>query len=290
MSVKEYDPLTGHATTGHEWNGIKELNTRVPRAIWWAIGLTHLWALIIWLLLPAWPTVSTYTTGLLGVDQRIEVEQSVAAARIERSDWISQIEHANVGEILSNPELMSRVSDAAPAIFGDNCAGCHGTAATGGPGFPSLVDNAWLWGSEPDFIEETIRVGINASHPETRFSEMLAFGRDQMLSTAEIRAVARYVAELSVPTLAESNNPEGAEIFAGTCAGCHGEAGSGIVELGAPDLTDDFWIYGGSVDDIFESVWNGRRGIMPSWEERLSGADRKILAAYIVNLRLDSAG
>lgn len=93
MSVKERDPLTGHQTTGHEWDGITELNTPVPRAVWFFIIVTHIWALIAWILLPTWPLLTTYTKGLLGVDQQEQVEEAVVAANAQRADWATQIDH-----------------------------------------------------------------------------------------------------------------------------------------------------------------------------------------------------
>ncbi|QIE56025.1 cytochrome-c oxidase, cbb3-type subunit III [Pikeienuella piscinae] len=294
MSVKERDPLTGHMTTGHEWNGITELNTRVPPPIWWFIGITHVWALVIWILLPTWPLVTTYTKGLLGLDQREEVEEKVVAANVARSDWADRIADLPVDEIRADPVLMSRVNDTAHALFGDNCAGCHGADAAGGPGFPSLVDSAWLWGGDADAIMETLRVGINSQHPDTHFGQMLAFGRDGMLSRDEIRAVAAYVQTLSDAgdVAAEgaaaddeaTDAPDGAQLFADNCSSCHGEDGGGDTTLGAPDLTDDFWIYGGDEETLFQTVWGGRQGWMPTWEDRLSEVERKILATYILEL------
>ena len=146
MSVKERDPLTGHQTTGHEWNGITELNTRVPRAVWFFVIVTHLWALAVWVLMPAWPLVTTYTKGILGVDQQKQVEERVVEANAARANWAQQIAALPAENILSDPELMPRVTGTVNQLFGDNCASCHGQNAGGGPGFPSLIDDAWLWG------------------------------------------------------------------------------------------------------------------------------------------------
>ncbi len=168
MSVKERDPLTGHQTTGHEWNGITELNTRVPRAVWFFVIVTHIWALAVWILLPTWPLVTTYTKGLLGLDQREEVAEEIVLADAARADWTGRVETLPAAEIMEDPVLMARVNGTAHRLFGDNCAGCHGLDAEGGPGFPSLVDDAWLWGGDTDTIMETLRVGINATHPDTR--------------------------------------------------------------------------------------------------------------------------
>ncbi len=284
MSVKERDPLTGHQTTGHEWNGITELNTRVPRAVWWAVGITHVWALLIWLLIPTWPLVITYTKGLLGIDQQEQVQEAVVAANLSRADWAERIAETPVEAIRADPDLMARVTGTAHALFGDNCAACHGADAAGGPGFPSLVDDAWLWGGDADTIMETLRVGINAQHPDTRYSQMLAFGRDGILAREEIRTVVDYVQSLSGTPAPPDRIAAGADLFANNCASCHGETGSGNTDIGAPNLTDAFWIYGGDDASMFQTVWGGRQGWMPAWEDRLSLTERKILTVYLQDL------
>jgi cytochrome c oxidase cbb3-type subunit 3 len=287
MSVRERDPLTGHQTTGHEWNGITELNTRVPRAVWFFIIVTHVWALMVWVLLPTWPLFFTYTRGLLGIDQRETVAADLAKARAARAAWAERIAAEPVAAIREDAALMAVVRATAPALFGDNCAVCHGTDARGRPGFPSLVDRDWLWGGDPDTIMETLRVGINASHPETRVAQMLAFGRDGILSRDEIRSVVDYVQSLSGGEAPES--PAGAELFAANCASCHGERGEGMAELGAPNLTDAVWIYGGDDAHMFDTVHDGRQGWMPSWEGRLSPVDRKILTVHLLELGEEQA-
>ncbi len=284
MSVKERDPLTGHQTTGHEWDGITELNTRVPRAVWIAIIITHLWAFAVWILLPTWPLVSSYTKGILGVDQREEVKEDVARASLARSDWVGRITELPVETIRADADLMARVDATAPALFGDNCGACHGASAAGGPGFPSLVDDAWLWGGDAETVMETLRVGINAQHPDTRYAQMLAFGRDGILTRGEIRTVVDYVQSLSGAEAAPDSLEAGAVLFADNCASCHGEDGSGSTEIGAPDLTDDYWIYGGDDRALYRTIWDGRQGWMPAWEDRLSVADRKILTVYLQEL------
>ncbi len=286
MSVKDRDPLTGHQTTGHEWNGITELNTRVPRAVWFFIIVTHVWALIYWVLMPTWPLLNTYTKGLLGADQQDRVEQQVSAANADRADWTSQLATLPAEEIRADPLLMAHVARTAPALFGDNCAGCHGAKANGGPGFPSLVDEAWLWGGDAETIMETLRVGINAPHPDTRYAQMLAFGRDGILDRNQIRTVIDYVQSLSrLETKAgEDRLAEGATLYAENCASCHGEDAQGMRDLGAPNLTDASWIYGGDDQTMFETIYAGRQGWMPAWEDRLTIADRMMLTLYIQDL------
>jgi cytochrome c oxidase cbb3-type subunit III len=284
MSVKERDPLTGHLTTGHEWDGITELNTRVPRAIWWSVGITHAWALFYWILMPSWPLVTTYSKGLLGYDQQEAVDTQLVEAQLARSSWAQALEDMPIEAIRADPVLTGVVNETAPALFGDNCAGCHGTTAAGGPGFPSLTDDAWLWGGDADAIMETLRVGINSTHPETRMAQMLAFGRDGILSRDDIRTVVAYVQSLRGAEAPADVLAAGATIFADNCASCHAEDGKGTIELGAPDLTDAFWIYGGDNASLFETIYGGRQGWMPTWENRLGLGERKMLTIYVQDL------
>jgi cytochrome c oxidase cbb3-type subunit III len=285
MSVRERAPLTGHETTGHEWDGITELNTRVPRAIWWFIGITHVWALIIWILLPTWPLINTYTKGILGIDDQVRVREQVAELRLARADWVDAIEQRSFDEIRADPRLMEIVAQTGPVLFTDNCSGCHGAEAQGGPGFPSLTDLDWLWGGDEDTIMETLRVGINAPHPETRVAQMMAFGRDGILTREDVRTVVDYVMSLSG---GGDVDPErlaaGETLFVDNCSACHGEDGAGLHEMGAPNLTDDIWIYGGDADALFHTVHDGRQGWMPAWEDRMSVADRKIMTLYLQQL------
>ncbi|MBM9594584.1 cytochrome-c oxidase, cbb3-type subunit III [Roseitranquillus sediminis] len=291
MSVKERDPLTGHQTTGHEWNGITELNTRVPRAIWWFIGITHLWALVMWILLPTWPLVTSYTKGILGLDQRELVAGEIEAGERYREHWVVRFEGESLDGIRQDETLMEVVSGAAPAIWGDNCAVCHGVSGAGGPGFPNLVDDAWLWGGSDEAVLESIRVGINSAHPETQFSQMLAFGETDILTREQIRTVVAYVQSLSgladpPPQMRE----EGAMLFADNCASCHGEDATGVNDLGAPNLTDDAWIYGGDTETLFVTIHDGRMGWMPGWEGRLTQAERKMLAVYLLDVLPEEGG
>lgn len=289
MSVNHRDPLSGHQTTGHIWNGITELNTKVPRAIWLFIIVTHLYALIWWVLFPAWPLGVTYTEGLIGYDEHAELEQNVQSAADARAEWENRILASSRDEIHADPVLMNALNETAPTLFGDNCSVCHGSGAAGGPGFPSLIDGAWLWGGDEETIMETLRVGINSSHPDTRYAEMLAFGRDGMLSRDEVRTVAAYVQSLSGAEIAPDAQEAGAELFMDNCASCHGEDGTGMTEMGAPNLTDDFWIYGGDDETLFRTIYGGRQGWMPAWEDRLSEAERKMLTVYIQDLGAEAA-
>lgn len=287
MGVTERDRHTGHATTGHEWDGIRELNTAVPRPVWLFLIATALFSAIYWVLMPAWPLGRTYTKGLLGADVRKEAVAELSAAAANRA-WALRIEREDFAAIQADKTLMKAVRETGPALYGDNCAICHGTRATGGPGFPSLVDAAWLWGDAPEQVFETIAVGVNSGHPETRSSQMLAFGRDGILDRQAILDVAAYVQSLAVPASAAPPDAprvrSGQEIFAANCSGCHGDEAKGSPGTGAPDLTDGFWLYGGDLDSIVRTIQDGRQGHMPSWEKRLTAAERKILTLYLLDL------
>ena len=181
MAVEERDPVSGQKTTGHEWNGIKELNTPVPRIVYFFLIAMGGFAILWTVLMPSWPGINGYFRGLLGADQHASVIQSVEQAQLERASWTSRIDSEDFAAIQADEELMTIVRQTGAALFGDNCAGCHGTRAQGGPGFPNLAAAPTMWGDDPETVAETIRVGINATSPETRFAQMLAFGRDQML-------------------------------------------------------------------------------------------------------------
>ena len=289
MAVDERDPFTGYSTTGHEWNGIKELNTPVPRVIYFFLLVTALFAMGYWILMPAWPLGVTYTKGLLGIDQRKTVNESVKLAALERSVWTKRIETETFTQIQADPHLMSAVRLTGPALFGDNCAACHGTSGQGGKNFPNLTTAAWLWGGDPQSISDTIRTGINSTHKDSRTSQMLAFGRDGLLKKEEIESVVAYVRSLSAASGTTANTAKqidaGKVVFAGNCVACHNDNAKGNMELGVPDLTDNVWIYGGDAESIFMTIWGGRQGHMPSWDGRLSALDRKILALYLIDMR-----
>lgn len=289
MAVEERDKYTGYLTTGHEWNGIKELNTPVPRAVYFFLLIAFLYSVGYWILMPAWPLGVSYTKGLLGLDQRNIVQDSLKQAALSRNVWAKQIETKSYQDIQADPALMKIVRTTGRTLFGDNCAVCHGLDAKGGTGFPNLTTASWLWGGDPDAIAETIRVGINSPHPDSRTSQMPAFGHDGIIKPAEVDKVVAFVRSLSDPSTAKtakSGDVEaGKEVFAANCAACHGEDAKGKSDMGAPNLTDKFWIYGGDTQTITNTVWSGRQGHMPSWDGRLTPLDRKILALYLVDQR-----
>ena len=281
---QERDPETGWMTTGHEWNGITELNTPVPKVVWFFLIVTALFAVGYWLLMPAFPLWSTFTKGLLGADDRAAVTAAVKQATANRAGWADQIAAKSYDEIERDPRLMAAVRESGRALFGDNCSVCHGREAKGGRGFPNLTRSSFLWGNSPEAIAETIKVGINSTHPNSRVSQMPAFGRDHVLERPDMENVVAYVLSLSGAKASIGNAEAGKTVFTATCAVCHGPDGKGKTDVGAPNLTDGTWTYGGDEASIYNDVWGGLQGQMPSWEGRLSPIERKILALYIVDL------
>ena len=146
--------------------------------------------------MPAWPLGVTYTKGLLGIDQRAIVAESLKEARSIAQRWTERIETADFEDIQADPRLMAIVRQTGRTLFGDNCAVCHGAMPRAARAFPNLTTASWLWGGDPETIAETIRVGINSAHPDTRVAQMLAFGRDQMLARGDVENVVAYVQSL----------------------------------------------------------------------------------------------
>lgn len=279
---KEIDHITGIETTGHEWDGLKELNNPLPRWWLWTFYICILWAVGYWVAYPAWPLVENYTKGMLGHTNRaegIEAYQKLMAARLEKG---AGLKDASVEEILNNDDLRTFAIAQGSAAFGDNCAACHGSGAAGSRDYPNLLDDDWLWGGSIDAIHETIRVGIRSGHEDERANDMTAFGRDEILDKDQITTVANYVMSLSgMPTDQGADLEAGKALFEENCTSCHGEDAKGMQDLGAPNLTDAIWLYGGDRATIIESIANGRKGVMPTWETRLDPVTVKSLAVYV---------
>ncbi len=285
MPVGERDPHTGIFTTGHEWSGITELDTPIPRAVWFFYGLAFAVALSMWILLPTWPLLTTYTPGLLGYSQRDFLRDQLAAAADQRAGWEDRIAALDLNDSADDPEARAIAIETGETLYADNCAVCHGLDAKGAPDIPNLRDGAWLWGGTAEDIHETLRVGINSEHDETRSSQMPAFGRDQILERSDIRALVTYVRHLAGLEQAEAADLEvGAALFAENCASCHGGDARGDPTLGAPDLSDGVWVSGGDRDTVYRTLFGGRQGHMPHWDERLSPVQLRILALYVRNL------
>jgi len=281
----ERDEITGIETTGHVWDDdLKELNKPLPK--WWlyVFYVTIVWSIGYWILFPAWPLISSHTEGLLGYSQRETVRSEIQEARAAQSQFTEAIKAAELSDIRSDPDLLRFAMAGGEAAFGDNCAPCHGRGAQGFTGYPNLNDDSWIWGGKLDDIQQTIRYGIRADHPDTRISAMPRFGLDEILPDDQINDAAEYVRSLSGLAHDDAAAERGAEIYAQQCAFCHGENGEGMQELGAPNLSDSIWLYGGSKDDIVTSIRTGRGGVMPHFADRLEDVTIKQLAVYVHTL------
>jgi cytochrome c oxidase cbb3-type subunit 3 len=281
MSQRESDEVTGVETTGHEWDGIKELNNPLPR--WWlgVFWISIAWAVVYWVLMPAWPGLTGYTKGVRGQSDRADVARQLAELELVRGEGAAQLKTASLQQIEQDPELQSFALAVGQSVFGDNCATCHGAGGTGAKGYPNLRDDVWLWGGSLDEIHRTITVGVRSDHPEAHTSQMPAFGRDQMLNAGQVNDMTEYVVALSGGEADSAAVGRAAPVFAEQCVACHGAAGKGDLTLGAPDLTDGEWLYGSDREDIRGQIENGRNGVMPTWAGRFSPETLKALAVYI---------
>ena len=281
----EVDSVSGTTTTGHAWDGIKELNTPLPR--WWVITfyITIIWAIGYWIVYPAWPTISSNTAGLFGYSSRADVAVELANLEKIRGGKMAALATASLADIEKDPALLALARAKGKTVFGDNCAACHGTGATGSKGFPNLNDDDWLWGGSLEQIQQTLLYGVRSGHSKTHEGQMLAFGKDGMLKPAEIVTVANYVRELAgLPTRAGYDPKLGAKIFAENCVACHGDNAKGNPDVGAPNLTDKIWLYGSDEASMIETITNGRAGVMPAWEGRLDPVTIKAMAVYVHSL------
>ena len=281
----DIDHVSGKTTTGHQWDGIKELNTPLPR--WWLLTFyaTIIWAIGYWIAYPAWPLVSSYTTGVLNWSSRSAVAVELANLEKIRGEKMAALGSASLADIEKDPALLALARARGKTVFGDNCAPCHGSGAAGAKGYPNLNDDDWLWGGTLEQIMQTIQYGVRSGHPKTHESAMLAFGKEGVLKPEQIVTVANYVRSLSgLPTAPGYDAAAGAKIFADNCAACHGDKGQGNQELGAPNLTDKIWLYGSDEATIIETITNGRSGVMPAWVDRLDPSTIKVLAVYVHSL------
>ncbi|PLW74897.1 cytochrome-c oxidase, cbb3-type subunit III [Cohaesibacter celericrescens] len=279
---KDIDQVSGIETTGHEWDGLKELNNPLPRWWLWTWYVTIVWAVGYCVLYPSWPLLTDYTKGVLGHSNRAEGIAAYDALIAKRLESGAGLKDASVEDILGNDDLRTFAVAQGAAAFGDNCSACHGSGAAGSTDYPNLLDDDWLWGGTIDAIHETLRVGIRSGHDEERANSMTAFGRDEILEKEDIVTVSNYVLSISgQPTDDGADLEAGKVLFEENCTACHGEDAKGLQEMGAPNLTDAIWLYGGSRETIIESVTNGRNGVMPSWEARLDPVTIKSLAVYV---------
>ena len=287
LHKNDVDAISGVSTTGHEWDGIKELNNPLPRWWLWTFYVCILWSFLYWIAYPAWPLVTSYTYGVLGWKSREAIQTDLADLRAQRAAFGDKLSTASLKEIEQTPELLAFARAQGRAAFGDNCAPCHGAGGAGSKGYPNLNDDDWLWGGSLEQIQTTILHGARSTDANAHVGDMLAFGRDGVLQRPEIVAVADYVRSLSnlpVPAGVTPDLAKGKEVFAANCAACHGDEGKGNLELGAPNLTDGIWLYGSDRDSVIATITNGRGGIMPAWAGRLDPTTIKALTVYVHSL------
>ncbi|MET3523876.1 cytochrome-c oxidase, cbb3-type subunit III [Mesorhizobium abyssinicae] len=283
MSTQHIDELSGVSTTGHEWDGIKELDNPLPR--WWVVTfyVTIAWAAAYTIAYPAWPMLTTATKGALGYSSRNDVKNELAAADAAKAKYVAAVGSKTVSEIVADDALREFAVAAGFAAFRVNCVQCHGSGAQGSSGFPNLNDDDWLWGGNAEEIQQTITHGIRfTSDPDTRVSEMPAFG--EVITPEQITQVSAYVASLSGPVRDASLVEPGAKVFADNCVACHGENAKGGREFGAPDLTDAIWLYGSGETAVASQVRAPKNGVMPAWVGRLGETTVKELAVYVHSL------
>jgi cytochrome c oxidase cbb3-type subunit 3 len=282
MSDKRIDEETGTETTGHSWDGIEELNTPLPRWWLWTFYATIVWGIVYTILYPAWPLVSGATQGLLGYSTRAEVAAEIDKVNLSNAAMTESLTNVDLAVLPKNEELYRFAVSAGRSVFAANCSQCHGAGAAGvqAAGYPNLLDDDWLWGGTIEDIAWTVRHGIrNEDDPDARWSEMPAFA--DMLEEDEIISLVNHVRNLG-----GLGDPDaaGAESFEMNCASCHGADGTGDRFVGAPDLTDAIWLYGGEPEALTETISYSRFGVMPPWEDRLGEAQVRAVAAYVHQL------
>ena len=285
MANKRLDEPTGIETVGHEWDGIEELNNPLPR--WWLIvlAMTVVFSLAYVVVYPAIPLASKATEGLWGWSSRGQLAEQMAAGVAERKAATDAIAAMPLEQLSSNPDLLAKAIAGGKAAFQVNCIQCHGSGGAGQLGYPSLKDDDWLWGGNIKEIETTLTHGIRSpDDAATRTSAMPSFGKDGILTGAQIGDTTAYVLSLSGKHPADAAAQRGQAVFAANCVACHGTDGKGMRQFGAPNLTDAVWLYGGKPDQVTASITKAHAGVMPAWGNKLDAVTIKMLAAYVHSL------
>jgi cytochrome c oxidase cbb3-type subunit III len=271
-------------TTGHVWDGIEEMNNPLPRWWLWTLYATIIWGVAYTIAYPAWPMLTGATQGTTGWNARAEVAEDIAAVDAANAEIKAALVAADLTAVGSDAALNGFAQNAGAAVFRTNCATCHGAGAAGveGKGYPNLLDDDWLWGGDINAIVTTIRHGIrNTQDPDARWSEMPRFGADGILEQDQIAAIAEHVLAISGQEHDAALAVDGATLFDENCVSCHGAAGEGDRSLGAPQLNDAIWLYGGSREAVTYSITNARFGVMPPWTARLSEDEIRAVAVYV---------
>jgi cytochrome c oxidase cbb3-type subunit III len=285
---KKIDQHSGVETTGHSWDGIEELNNPLPR--WWLYTwyITIVIAVVYMILMPAIPALpgmGTNTKGLRNHSDRDNIAAAMAELESERQANAVVLLDASLQDIERDRDLQQFALAMGESLFEVNCATCHGVGGRGAKGYPILADDVWLWDGTLQGIEFTLHHGIrHMSDDQTRNSAMPRFGRDKLLSPQEIDDLVQYVLNFSGRADDASAVVRAAPLYASQCATCHGQAGQGDRAVGAPNLTDSDWLFGGEPADIYTTIYNARNSHMPAWTDRLDDASIKALAVYVHSL------
>lgn len=282
---KTIDQATGTAMVGHEWDGIEELDTPLPRWWLWTFYASIAFSLVYVVLYPAIPMLHTATPGVLGWTSRGVLAQEVADENDRHQALRAAIAAAPIETLASNPGLQRAAIEGGHAAFKVNCVQCHGAGAAGSKGYPNLNDDDWLWGGDLASIQLTLVNGIRyPGNDATRISQMPAFGHDGILTAAQVEDVVSHVRVLSKQEPGSPAALRGSEIFAANCAVCHGGGGEGNRAVGAPRINDRIWLYGGDRTSLVNTVMNAHAGVMPAWNTRLDPVTIKMLAVYVHSL------
>lgn len=277
MTEPRKDDQTGQTTTGHSYDGIEELNTPLPRWWLWTLYATIIWGVGYTIAYPAWPLISQATGGLLGYSTRGELAESVDMHEAANADLVAQLLDVDLAAFDPQSDLHRYAVARGASVFRAQCSQCHGSGAAGAVGYPNLLDNDWLWGGSLPEIAYSVRHGIrNETDMASHYSQMPAYG--DLLTSEEITELVDYVLALSETPDTESL---GATLYADNCSACHGDAGLGNRDQGAPNLADAIWLYGGSEEAVTYSIVNARFGVMPAWGQRLSEADVRAVSTYV---------
>ena len=276
--ASDRDPVTGRSTTGHEWDGIRELNTPLPK--WWVYTFiaSIVFAVGYCVLFPSIPSFRSHTDGTLGYSTREALGRDLSAAAAEQAAMKARLAAASLFDIRHDPQMLAFAETGGRAVFAENCVPCHRAGGAGAPGFPNLSDDVWLWGGKLSDIQQTITHGIRNADPDSRQSQMPRFGLDRVLTAAQIDAVAGYVVSLRKGVPAPG---EGAKIFADNCAVCHGNRGEGKREVGTPPLASKISLYGDDKATTVDVIARARNSSMPAWGARLDPVTIKMLTVYV---------
>lgn len=280
VEKKRIDEATGTQTVGHEWDGIEELNTPLPR--WWLLTFYAciLWAIGYVVFYPALPMLHSATKGITGWTSRGQLAATMGAEARRRAPITAAIAATPIEQLSGDEKLMQGAIEGGRAAFKVHCVQCHGSGAAGSKGYPNLNDDDWLWGGDLATIHYTITHGVrNPDHEQTRFSQMPAF--DGVLTPSEIASVVSFVRTISAQQKPNAASARGAALFATNCSQCHGLDGKGGRQFGAPNLTDAIWLYGEDRAAITQTIRKSRFGVMPRWNNRLDPVTIKMLAAYV---------